>query len=288
MSVRWYDRILIVLGGLLLLAVGALAIIAGGGLLTSLLDTAWSHEFNLWLAEKWQWTPVIIIGGIVLVLLGVLMIARSLRRGDESSGKYYTLQSEPEGNVRISVHAIDHLVHKCIDRYGQVISSKVKIGGQEDNMEITLHMTLHTDVRIPGLVDELREDIRKSLEKSAGVTVQKVQIYVDAAKDDKDKDGVRYLEDKGRESNETAGADSNNTASYYTPPVHVTEEKAYEAPVFVKETAEEAACVIDLEAEARLSSQAFPFSVEEAGVPPKIVTEDSPTAKGEKEEAAHE
>lgn len=278
MNVRWYDRILILLGSLVILAMGALAIAAGGGLLPSLWDTAWSHEFNTWLGAKWQWTPVIIVGGIVLVVLSILTLIRACTRGGEG-GRYYTLQSEPEGNVRISVHAIDNLVHKSIDQYGQVVSSRVKIGGKEDNMEITLHMTLHTEVNIPGLVGDLREDIMRSLEKSAGVTVQKVQIYVDAAKDGKEKDGVRYLEGRRQEPKEAPEPDPVNTASYYTAPVVITEDKAAQAP-------ENEAATEPKPPTENLSAQAFPFP--EADVPPKTVPADSSAEESEEETEAHE
>lgn len=278
MKLRWYDRILVALSGLVLMALGVCVILAAGGVIT--LPEA--IAFDTWLGDGWQWMPIVFLAGALLFIWGLWLLIRPFRRGSEHGGKYYTLQSEEDGNVRISVNAIDNLVHRAIDAYPQIVSSKVRIGGQEDAMEITLHLTLHSDVRIPELVEELRADIKQSLQHSAGVTVKTVQIYVDATKAEKgDQQDVKYIEAKNRAMREEPAADFINTTNFYTTPVVVTGDSTPEEPITkdeptVAELKEEIDLGPDEPLPVKLSEQAFPFPEKEAGVPLEIFTADVP------------
>lgn len=278
MKLRWYDRVLVALGGLVLIALGALVILWASGLLTDIIPGV--AAIDTWLGDGWQWTPLMILIGVLLLVWGLWLLIRPFRRGSEPGGKYYTLQTEEDGNVRISVHAIDHLVRRCIEAYGQIVSAKVRIGGTESAMRITLHLVLRSDVRIPTLVEELREDIKRSLEHSAGVTVETVEIYVDATRDDKNaKDDLKYIEAPANQPEPTE--DFINTASFYTTPVVVTGDKKPEQPITAAEpTVAELKKEVDFGPEeplpVDLSSQAFPFPEEAAGVPLEIYTEDLP------------
>lgn len=285
MKLRWYDRILVALSGLVLIAVGVCVILAAGGVIT-LPDAI---AFDTWLGDGWQWMPLVFLAGVLIIIWGLWLLIRPFQRGDRN-GKYYVLKDEADGDVKISVQAIDHLVHKCINAYDQIVSAKVKIGGKEDAMEITLHVVVRTDVRIPSLIEELREDIKKSLQHSAGVTVSGVQVYVDATRDDKDKDEVRYLEAETKAAKDAPVEDFINTTNFYTAPVVVTADTK-PAPEAIPEDEPKVAELkqeIDLGPDeplpVDLSAQAFPFPEEEAGVPLEIFTGDVPIKDDAEEE----
>lgn len=285
MTLRWWDKILIALSGLVLIALGVCVILAAGGV----IELPAAIAFDTWLGTGWQWMPVVFLAGALMIIWGLVLLIRPFRRSGDARGKYYTLQSEPDGNVRISVSAIDHLVRRCIDAYGQVATAKVKIGGQEDAMTITLHLTLTGDVQIPSLIEELRDDIKRSLQHSAGVTVQSVQVYVDATKDDR-QDGAKLLTGTVADSRD-AVSDPINTVVFSKTPVVVTDDPAPDdAPAGRPEpTVAELKKEIDLGPEeplpVTLSDDAFPFPEQEAGVPLEIYTRDVPIDDDDKEDA---
>lgn len=285
MKLRWYDRILVALSGLVLMALGVCVILAAGGVITLPEPFA----FDSWLGDGWQWMPLIFAAGALIVIWGLWLFIRPLRRGSEPGGRYYTLQSVSDGNVRISVHAIDHLVHKCLDKYVQILSAKVRIGGQEDAMQITLHLTVQSDVRIPQLMEEVRADIKESLMQSAGVTVQAVQVYVDATKEDKHTEDVKYIESHVSPTEDAAVVDPINTTSFYTTPVVVTEESGSAGSPVKEPTVAELEREVDLGPDeplpVDLSAQAFPFPEKDAGVPLEIYTADVPIPQEDKEES---
>lgn len=291
MNLRWYDRVLVALGGLVLVALGVCVILAAGGVITLPAPLA----FDSWLGDGWQWMPLIFLAGIVIIFWGLWLFIRPFRQGAQR-GRYYVVKDEADGDVKISVHAIDHLIQKCIKQYGQVAHAKVRIGGKEDAMRITLHMTVRTDVNIPMLVEELRDDIKQQLDQSAGVTVSAVEVFVDATKDDKEGE-VKYLEAGSHSKRDEPVEDPINTASFYTTPVVVTGEARPKAdpPAMAKEpTVAQLKKEVDLGPDeplpVDLSAQAFPFPEEAAGVPLEIYTEDVPIPGGtaEKEDADDE
>lgn len=284
MKLRWYDRVLVALSGLVLMALGACVILAAGGVIALPEPIA----FDTWLGDGWQWMPLIFLAGALLVIWGLFLFLRPFHRGEER-GKYYTLQSEDDGNVRISVGAIDHLVRRAIDAYDQVLTAKVKIGGQEDAMQVTLHLTLVSDVRIPELVEMLREDIKASLKRGAGVTVAVVQVYIDATRDEKG-DGVRKLPAPPAEDAQAPREVVNAVVFSKMPAAPEAAAPAqapqYEAEPTVAELEKEIDFGPDEPLPVTLSGQAFPFPEEEAGVPLTIYTHDVPPDEDPDEEDA--
>jgi uncharacterized alkaline shock family protein YloU len=176
MTLKWYDRALIALGGLVLMALGVLLALAGSGL----MGQAW--DLDIWLGDSWQWMPVLCAAGALLVLWGLRLIWRQLftARG----GAYYRIGGMGEaGGVQIAVQALDHLVRKSLDTHPEILASHIRVGGQEDAMQITLRLTLRTGVRIPALVEQVRREIKAYVEDCAGVTVQQIEIIVASTKD---------------------------------------------------------------------------------------------------------
>lgn len=276
MKLRWYDRILVALGGLVIAALGVCVVLAAGGVITLPREIA----FDTWLGSGWQWMPLVFVVGALIIIWGLYLFIKALRRGSEG-GKYYTLQSEADGSVRISVSAIDHLVHKCVDAYPEITHAKVRIGGREDAMEITLHVTVASNVRIPELVEGVRQEIKAHLKRSAGVTVEKVQIYVDATKEEQGKNAPEH----GRASLPDERDDYMNVASFDKTPVVVTDDAPpSHIPVMANEpTVAELKKQVDLGPDeplpVDLSSGAFPFPEKEAGVPLEIYTADVPISQ---------
>ncbi len=209
MKLRWYDRILVSVSGLILVALGVLVMLAAGGVL-SLPEP---FALNAWLGDGWQWMPLIFLAGLLLIAWGGRLFLRPLIRRGEAGGKYYTV-SGGETGVVISVQAIDHLVRKCLETWPEILSAQVKIGGQEEAMHLTLRVTLRSNVRIPELLRDVRAEIKDYIEECSGVTVQSVRVIVEATKDAREaqKQELKLLPQKREESSPApAPADFHNT-----------------------------------------------------------------------------
>lgn len=181
MKMRWYDRILVSLSGLVLTALGIFVMLAGGGVMKLPEPLA----LDTWLGSGWQWMPLVFLGGLLLIAWGLWLLLRPFMRRGESRGRYYTVHDGGVDSVQISIQALDHLVHKCLDRRSEILSSNVRISGQEDAMRILLRMTVRSGVTIPTLVAQVRKEIKLYVEQCAGVTVESVRIVVEATKEAK-------------------------------------------------------------------------------------------------------
>ncbi len=177
MKLHWYDRILLAISGLVLVAAGAMVVLSTGGYLNLPV------ELDVWLGNGWQWLPFIFMGGVLLIALGLWLLLRPILKRGEAVGKYYTVQENGEDGVHISVQALEHLVYKALSVWPEILSTQVRIGGQEDAMRISLRATLQSDVRIPDLIRDVRDEIRHYIEECAGVKVASVKVIIDATKD---------------------------------------------------------------------------------------------------------
>jgi len=180
MKMRWYDRILVSLSGVVLAVAGVLTALSAVGVVK--LPTSLGVED--WLASGWQWTPLLAAVGVLIVAWGVHLLIRPMMGIRESrKGKYYTVKTGDGDGVHISMQALDHLVHKCLERWPEVLNANVKIGGQEEAMSITLRVSLVSDVRIPELLQEVRVQIRQYIEECSGVAVNNVKVVVETTKE---------------------------------------------------------------------------------------------------------
>ncbi len=181
MKMRWYDSILVSLSGLVLTALGVFVMLAGSGV----IKLPEPLTLDAWLGSGWQWMPLVFLAGLVFIAWGLWLLLRPFMRRGESRGRYYTVHDGGVDSVQISIQALDHLVHKCLDRRGEILSSNVRISGQEDAMRILLRITVRSGVTIPTLVAQVRKEIKCYVEQCAGVVVESVQIVVEATKDAK-------------------------------------------------------------------------------------------------------
>lgn len=181
MKMRWYDRVLIALGGAVLMASGVLVILAGLGF----VELPAMLAFASWLPGiNWQWMTVLFIAGILCILWGFrLLIWPVAGMRADRGGKYYTVKTNDGDGVYISVQALDHLIHRCLSQWPEILSTQVRIGGREAAMQITLRVTLASGANIPGLLSEVRGRIRSYIEECSGVTVENVRVIVETTKE---------------------------------------------------------------------------------------------------------
>ncbi|MEG0767120.1 MAG: alkaline shock response membrane anchor protein AmaP [Clostridia bacterium] len=174
MKMHWYDRILIALSGLLLIAEGAMV--------------AWA-AFNVqpiwWNVPSWIWTGDIYIVScctlsVLLLAWGVYLLCYPFRR--EKKIQYFEVANVQHGSLRISVQALDHLIQKCLARHPELTETTAKISGKEDRISVELRTSLLSDANIPRVVEALQAEIKQYLCACAGIQVETVGVIVEQTK----------------------------------------------------------------------------------------------------------
>lgn len=178
MKMRWFDRVLLVLGGLVLLALGVFVVLFASNVIR-FADISMDILFK----DAWQWMPLFILAGAVLTLMGIRIAFRPLWRRKDAQSRYYAVQSVDAGSVHISMQAIDHLIHKCIQYWPEILSTQIAIRGQQEAVTIRLRLTLRSDVRIPELIADVRTEVKDYVEECSGVKVERVEVVIEATKD---------------------------------------------------------------------------------------------------------
>lgn len=178
MRLRWYDRILVSLSGLVLTTLGALVILGGCGV----LHLPEPFALDVWTGGDWQWLPAIFLGGLLIALWGLRLLIRPMCPKKDMHGRYFTVKTGGDDTLSISVSALDQLVRKCLDARPEVLTSRISIGGQERAMRVTIRVTLRGGVCIPETVGKLQEQIKQYVSSCSGVAVEFVRVVVEATK----------------------------------------------------------------------------------------------------------
>lgn len=186
MKMRWFDKVLLVLGGLILLALGVFVVLFASNIIR-FAEISMDKLFS----DAWQWMPLFILAGALLILLGIRIAFRSLWRRRVAQSRYYAVQSVDAGSIHISMQAIDHLVHKCIQIWPEILTTHVAIHGQQEAVTIRLRLTLRSDVRIPELIADVRAEIKDYVEECSGVKVERVEVIIEATKEAPDSRSVQ-------------------------------------------------------------------------------------------------
>ena len=132
MRLRWYDRILVALSGVVLAVLGAGVILCGCGVIRLPQGIA----LDLWTGQDWKWLPVIFLGGLLLFVWGVHLIVRPLCPKRDLHGRYFTVKTNGEDTLSISVSALDQLVRKCLDAHPEVPAEPHEEPAEETTAEV--------------------------------------------------------------------------------------------------------------------------------------------------------
>ena len=121
---------------------------------------------------------ILVAAAVVLALLAILLIAITLpaRRKRSSS---FAIQHNENGTVRISLKALETLVHKCLDQHAELKVVTSSLFSDEESIRVDIHITLQSDISMPLAISALQKQVKKYLEACSGVTVQEVRVFVD-------------------------------------------------------------------------------------------------------------
>lgn len=167
-KMKFADRLALFFGALIVIVSGAALIVAGlqiTGFMVDALPT---------------WARAVSIGlGVLCVFFGGYLLAfpRKFRAGRHD----FVVQRTDNGELRISVKAIEGLVQKCIDMHDEIRVNSQRIHNTRDGVVVDLNIALANNISIPLAVAALQKQIKQYLSASSGIDVTEVRVSVDTA-----------------------------------------------------------------------------------------------------------
>jgi uncharacterized alkaline shock family protein YloU len=172
MKIRILDRILVAVAGLLVLA-GCAALAAQ--LFFGKNVAAWAgrlladESVRIWL----------IVALALLLILGVycvLILFRHRSRHDK-----FVMQKTENGELSISLKAMESMVQKCLDPHKELSVQSVRLENQKGGLLIRIRGTVAGGVSIPLTVDALQQQIKQYVTACSGVEVKGIRVQIESS-----------------------------------------------------------------------------------------------------------
>ncbi len=173
MKMRIVHKFILVIGAIIVLAIGAAMLLSHCGVLSFSVPEATDK------ASYYSWQRITVFAcAVYLVLYALYVIAfpGKLRYNRHD----FIVQKNENGDLLISVKAIENLVQKCVDMHEEINVNHTKIFPDKKNRIIVrMRITLANNVSIPLAVDSLQKQIKKYVLASSGIEVSNVVVSVD-------------------------------------------------------------------------------------------------------------
>lgn len=170
MKIRFFERLLAAIAGLCLVLQGVLNIL-------------WGLGWQLWVeALQGDHGLIKIIAGVLFIVLGVFLCGLLFRRS--SGRKGFVLQNTENGELSISIKAMESLVQKCVDKHEELKVLSTSITNGRDGVVVSLKIGLATGVSIPLAVNSLQKQIKQYITACSGADVQEVRVQVETTNAD--------------------------------------------------------------------------------------------------------
>ena len=169
MKVRFFSRLLIAISGLLLVMVAVLGFVYMNNILP--FDVHFRVPGTLW--ER----IITLAVTIVIAALGIFCISVLFRKGKASGG--FVIQNSDFGEVSISIHAMENMVHQCVDAHKELTAKSIKMRRSRDGVQVELRVLLQNGVNIPQTVSTLQKEIKEYIADRSGVPVSEVRVMVE-------------------------------------------------------------------------------------------------------------
>ena len=207
MKLKFFSKLLLWLGCLLCLAIGAALITA------AVCDGVVFHVESVFgcVPADAKWVDLCVLAaGVVLVLFALyaLSVPGKLRYRRRS----FVVQTTESGDLRIAIKAIEGLVKRCVDMHEEISLSSMRILSGKTGVVVELRISLHGNISIPLAVASLQKQIKQYLLASSGIEAKHVSVTVDTTKMDAVKKCAPYAV--------TEEADAESEAKKEKKPLH--------------------------------------------------------------------
>lgn len=171
MKIRFWDRVLAALAGLLVLLAGVGLLVYGIGLFPIKLDLSLLEgPFQVWQRVAMS------AAALVLVALGLHGMSLLFHRRRE---KGFVIQQTEYGDMSISMNAMETMVKRCVDSHQELKANSTRISHGRQGVLVDLKITLKNGVNIPDTVSGLQKQIKKYIAACSGVDVEQVRVTVE-------------------------------------------------------------------------------------------------------------
>ncbi len=171
MTLKMTDRIISALSGLILLVLGLAGLAFAIGFVPAQVDMSAIQASLLF----WQ-RVAIAAAAVVLALMGIHGISLLFRSGKE---KGFIMQHTENGDLSISMHAMESMVKKVVDTHGELRATNTRIHSMRDGVSVSMHIQLASGVNIPLTVNALQKQIKQYITSCSGVDVKEVRVMVE-------------------------------------------------------------------------------------------------------------
>lgn len=113
----------------------------------------------------------------ILFLLGIWVLIPLVYRGGTRNT---IIHENPLGQVRISLTAIDGMIHRLLEKKEGISKVNTSLRAGEEGLQIKIRIDVAPDLRLPGETQALQEEVQHYIEDKSGVEVERVEILVDA------------------------------------------------------------------------------------------------------------
>ncbi len=175
MKHAFWDRFLIILCTVLLIAIAAF----GLGMVTGLIPVALVIEWiNLVFSDR-NVRILFSACAVSIIVLAMFHFWIVLPRGRNRQANF-AIQETEHGTLKISVKALEHLVQKCLAQHPEMTPVYSNIHSDEHTVRVDLRVQLQSDINIPLAIAALQKQIKQYIEACSGVDVDEVRVVVEA------------------------------------------------------------------------------------------------------------
>ncbi len=171
MKIKVLDRILLTLYTITILVFSVFLIgLSVGGIELKVLTSFVSS-----LTYNWIFIVVTLLIGLVFAIVSLKLLTLGLVKDKSKSS---TIKVTDLGTIRVSLVALDNLVHKAVRGFDEVKDLRTSIIPDNEGIKIGLNIILMPDVVMPEITKNIQDKVKEYVESLSGVLVKEVQVEI--------------------------------------------------------------------------------------------------------------
>lgn len=172
MKMRFYHRLILVIGALITLLIGAAMIVTACGLLQRFILVPQAEGESFYSLQR----ITVIVAGAFLVLFGgyTMLFPGKLRYNK----KDFIVQKGEKGDLLFSVKTLESLVRECVDMHKEIEVKSLRILPGKEGISVRLRVIMASNISMPLVQDSLAGQIKQYVTASSGVQVKSVNVAV--------------------------------------------------------------------------------------------------------------
>lgn len=140
-------------------------------------------------------------GGLLTALIGlyILLVPHRYRY----SKKDFILRRTENGDMHISIRAMETQVQKCVDLHKEIRMHAMRIVNTREGVNVEMKVSLASNISIPLSIESLQKQVKQYLLASTGVEIRQVRIEVISTQGEVDDTPYRFDDQQAAKHVET-------------------------------------------------------------------------------------